>query len=244
MKPLERGGLRARLGGAGDRAAVLALRAAAFPRADGRPPGWEPLDESCLQCVVEAPDGRLLAAFRALILPSGRALEASYAAGFYDLSPLAAEPSPLVEMGRLCLTPDPRGWEALRLVWGAMTRIVEGAGAALMTGCPSFAGADWTRHRAALALLAARHLGPEALRPGGRAAEQVDYPALTGPMPDLRTAQAGLPPLLRSYLAMGGWVSDHAVADRELDTLHVFTCVAVAGVPAARAASLRAIEGS
>ena len=39
-------------------------------------------------------------------------------------------------------------------------------------------------------------------------------------------------------------VHHRMVADRELDTLHVFTCVAVAGVPAARAASLRAIEGS
>jgi L-ornithine Nalpha-acyltransferase len=36
-----------------------------------------------------------------------------------------------------------------------------------------------------------------------------------------------LPPLLRTYLGMGGWVSDHAVVDRELDTLHVFTCVEV-----------------
>ena len=42
---------------------------------------------------------------------------------------------------------------------------------------------------------------------------------------------------------MGGWVSNHAVADRELDTLHVFTCVEVDRVPAARAASLRAVAG-
>jgi hypothetical protein len=42
---------------------------------------------------------------------------------------------------------------------------------------------------------------------------------------------------------MGGWVSDHAVADRELDTLHVFTCVEVDRVPPARAASLRAVAG-
>ena len=55
--------------------------------------------------------------------------------------------------------------------------------------------------------------------------------------------QAGLPPLLRTYLGMGGWVSDHAVVDRELDTLHVFTCVEVDRVPAARAASLRAVAG-
>jgi L-ornithine Nalpha-acyltransferase len=33
------------------------------------------------------------------------------------------------------------------------------------------------------------------------------------------------------------------VVDRELDTLHVFTCVEVDRVPAARAFSLRAVAG-
>jgi putative hemolysin len=48
-----------------------------------------------------------------------------------------------------------------------------------------------------------------------------------------------MPPLLRSYLMMGGWVSDHAVIDAELDTLHVFTGVEIARVPEARARLLR-----
>lgn len=241
MQPLERGGLRARLATAADRAGVLALRAAAFPRADGRPPEWEALDDACQQVVVESA-GQVLAAFRVLVLPSGAALEQSYSARFYDLAPLQAEPRPIAEMGRLCLTPDPRAWEVLRLLWGAMTRIVDAAGAGLMIGCPSFWGADWQRHRAALSLLAADHLGPAGQRPGRRGAV-VDYPALCGPLTDRRIALAGLPPLLRSYLTMGGWVGDHAVADAELDTLHVFTCVAVDAVPAARAASLRAVAG-
>jgi putative hemolysin len=60
---------------------------------------------------------------------------------------------------------------------------------------------------------------------------------------DRRAALVALPPLLRTYLAMGGWVSDHAVVDRQLNTLHVFTCVEVDKVPAARAASLRAVAG-
>jgi len=33
------------------------------------------------------------------------------------------------------------------------------------------------------------------------------------------------------------------VVDRELDTLHVFTCVEVDRIPAARVASLRAVAG-
>ena len=40
---------------------------------------------------------------------------------------------------------------------------------------------------------------------------------------------------------MGGWVSDHAVIDRDLDTLHVFTGLAIAAIPPHRAAALRAL---
>ena len=40
-----------------------------------------------------------------------------------------------------------------------------------------------------------------------------------------------MPPLLRGYLSLGGWVSDHAVIDEDLDTLHVFTGVEIRNVP-------------
>jgi putative hemolysin len=43
-----------------------------------------------------------------------------------------------------------------------------------------------------------------------------------------------MPPLLRAYLSMGGWVSDHAVIDNKLNTLHVFTGLEVSKIPAAK----------
>jgi len=48
---------------------------------------------------------------------------------------------------------------------------------------------------------------------------------------------------LRTYLGMGGWVSDHAVIDRDLGTLHVFTGVEVAAIPDRRKRALRAMSG-
>ncbi len=61
--------------------------------------------------------------------------------------------------------------------------------------------------------------------------------------PDPRRAQAGLPPLLRTYLLMGGWVSDHAVVDDQLGTLHVFTGLEIAAIPPARQRLLRQVAG-
>ena len=42
-------------------------------------------------------------------------------------------------------------------------------------------------------------------------------------------------------LAMGGWVSDHAVIDRQMNTLHVFTGLEISAIPAARKRLLRAV---
>jgi putative hemolysin len=245
VKPLQRGGLVARLAeGPEDMRHVLAFRRAAFPRLDGLPEEDAQDALSAHVMVERAAGGGLLASFRVMLFGWGAGLAQGYAARFYDVAPLEGYAKPIAEMGRFCLAPGGVHPDVLRLAWGAMTRLVDDGQAGLMVGCTSFRGADWHRHRAALALLAAVHVGPAAHLPGRKAAEVVDYPALAGPMTDRRAALAGMPPLLRTYLAMGGWVSDHAVIDRGLDTLHVFTCVEVDQVPPARAASLRMIARS
>jgi len=55
----------------------------------------------------------------------------------------------------------------------------------------------------------------------------------------MKLALRHMPPLLRSYLVMGGWVSDHAVIDNELNTLHVFTGIEIKRVPPERARLMR-----
>ncbi len=42
---------------------------------------------------------------------------------------------------------------------------------------------------------------------------------------------------------MGGWVSDHAVVDQQMNTLHVFTGVEIGAIPPARKRLLRAVAG-
>jgi putative hemolysin len=226
--------------GGADMARIMALRAAAFPRRLGVEADAQ--DALSAHVMVEG-EGRLLGYFRVMLFGWGAGLAQGYAARFYDVAPLAGYARPIAEMGRFCLAPGGVHPDVLRLAWGAMTRIVDEGQAGLLVGCTSFRGADWEAHRPGLALLAEGHLGPTDHRPGRKAAEVVDFPRLAGPVTDRRAALAALPPLLRTYLGMGGWVSDHAVVDRELDTLHVFTCVEVDRVPRARAASLRAVAG-
>ncbi|MFN5996759.1 MAG: GNAT family N-acyltransferase [Paracoccaceae bacterium] len=241
MEPFQRGRLVARLAhGRADMARVMAFRAAAFPRVKGA----EEDDQDALSAHVMVEGGAgMLAYFRVMLFGWGAGLAQGYAARFYDVGPLSGYARPIAEMGRFCVAPGGVHPDVLRLAWGAMTKLVDEGQAGLLVGCSSFRGAGWEAHRAGLALLAAEFVGPREHLPGRKAAEIVNFPALAGPVRDRRASLAGLPPLLRTYLGMGGWVSDHAVVDRELDTLHVFTCVEVDRVPAARAASLRAVAG-
>lgn len=256
---LGRGGLVARQVGPNgtDPAAfcrLQAMRAAAFPILTAAPDDPavqhdDPLDAHAVQILIEPAGGQdaPLASFRVLMLPDAADLGSSYAARFYDLAPLAALQGALVEPGRFCLAPGLApglAADVLRLAWASITALVDASGAGTLIGCSSFAGADPAAHLPALTLLASHHLGPEALRPGRRAGQGLELLPLARPglEPAARRAGlAGLPPLLRSYLAMGAWVSDHAVIDPALNTLHVLTVLATSAVPAARASSLRQV---
>jgi putative hemolysin len=217
-------------------ARALALRQVCFRSARGQAgPEADRFDPVCQHYLIES-DGQPQATFRVMVFSNGAGLDRSYAAQFYDLARLAAYPAPVLELGRFCLHPKAsHPADTLRLAWAALTRLVDAHGVRLLVGCTSFEGADPTRHAAALALLRA-YPAPDALLPGPRA----NVIPLPESPPDF-AGSVSLPPLLRSYLAMGGWVSSHAVLDPDLDTLHVFTGLEVDRIPAARARALRAL---
>lgn len=238
MTPMALGRYRARQAGSPtDLAAVQALRARAFARPGGRDDDSH--DACCAHVLVETHDaGTPVACFRMADLGPADLVH-SYAARFYDLCGLGAHGGPMLEIGRFCLAPEWRDPDILRLAWAALATRVDDRGARLLFGCASFPGADPARHAAALAHLGARHLGPSGLRPARRAAETVALDSCS--TSDAKDGLRTMPPLLRTYLGLGGWVGDHAVIDRDMDTLHVFTAVEVARIPEARARSLRRV---
>ena len=226
-----------------DVTAAQALRHLCFVTGAGRAPLADGLDRDrfdplCRHVLIEDGFRRLVACFRLLPLSSGAEVGRSYAAQYYDLCGLQRFTGRLVEMGRFCVDPGLSDPDVLRVAWGALTRFVDATGVDMLFGCSSFAGVSPDLYRDAFGLLQARHLGPDQWRPGIRAAEVIRFaPAATDP----RRALLHMPPLLRTYLGMGGWVSDHAVVDRAMNTLHVFTGVEIAAIPAGRARALRAV---
>lgn len=180
--------------------------------------------------------GRVVACFRTKVFDDPQALLVSYSGRHYDLGPLSTLTGPFADIGRLAVGPGDGDPDILRMVWGMLARLVEAHHLRFLLGCTSFAGADPVQHASALSALCENHIGPAALLPCRKAGAAVDLNLIRQP-PDATR----IPPLLRSYLALGAWVSDHAVVDSHLDTLHVFTLLDIAAVPPARARVLRSI---
>lgn len=247
MMILARGGLAARLASDdADLKAAQRLRYSGFVAGRGaaaqgaRAAGLDAdrLDRICAHMLVEdRATGALICCFRMLPLRSGAEIGRSYSAQFYDLAGLRAYPAPMIEIGRFCVH---EAWRrepgVIRLAWMALAAHVEARGAGMLFGCSSFEGIDAGAYTDAFALLKARHLAPARWRPRAKAPKIFPFARrLRSRRPEMRRALMTMPPLLRAYLAMGGWVSDHAVVDEDLGTLHVFT-----GLEAARAARMRA----
>ncbi|MCL1627269.1 GNAT family N-acetyltransferase [Roseibaca sp. V10] len=192
---------------------------------------FDPLCQHML--VVEGDTPAALACARVRLL-DGPELDAGYSAQFYDLSPLASAGLRGLELGRVCIASDRRqDPDILRALLAGIALHAEAEKADLLLGCASFKGDDPARHAAALGWLKMRHIGPSALCPKKRDALAFDLPE-AGSLADQKMAMQSIPALLRLYLGLGGWVSDHAVRDPNLNTLHVFTAVEIARIPPAR----------
>ncbi len=182
--------------------------------------------------IEEARTGDLVCCFRLLPFESGAEIDTSYSAQFYDLAALRTFPDRVVEMGRFCVHPDHRKGEVLRTAWGAMTRYVDARQIKLLIGCSSFHGVDADTYSDVFALLKDHHLAPTHWLPRPKAANIFEFARkLSLRRADKIKGMRLMPPLLRGYLSMGGWVSDHAVIDHDMNTLHVFTGLEINRVP-------------
>lgn len=248
-KPLERGAYTARFAETGDDlTAAQRLRHLCFVEKAGRAPlqdgiEGDAFDALCDHVLVEDSLGRLVCCFRVHALASGAEIKASYAAQYYDLERLSGFSGALVELGRFCVDPAVLDGDVLRIAWGMLAAFVDSTGAQMLFGCASFAGTDPSLYGQAFDVLTDRHLAPDAFMPTPKASETVPFAKTASPVGVRSVALAQVPSLLKTYLSMGGWVSDHAVVDRDMNTLHVFTGLEIAKIPPARAAALRAIAG-
>lgn len=192
-------------------------------------------DDRCRHLMITDCSGALVATARYQIFSSGRETNMSYAAQSYDMVGLSRVDARMLELGRFCVARHMADVDVLRMAWAALTRIVDAEGIRYLFGCASFQGTDPAPYGMVFRHLACDHQGPDDLRPKSRGAQMIPLAEVDD------TGAEPMPRLLRSYLTMGGWVGAEATIDRDMQTMHVFTCLDVQSVPPSRARALRAL---
>lgn len=148
-----------------------------------------------------------------------------YSASEYDIKNVEAFDGTLLELGRSCVDPAYRTRSTLQILWQGIAAYVFKHNIGLMFGCASFPGTDPSAFAAQLSYLHHFHLAPENLRP--KALPELYHSMDLMPEQDInpRRAVAKMPPLIKGYLRLGGFVGDGAVIDHDFGTTDILIMV-------------------
>ncbi len=148
-----------------------------------------------------------------------------YTAGEYDIANLLAYPGEAMELGRSCIEADHRSGGTMQLLWRGIAEYVLAHDVGLMFGCASLPGVEPEALALPLSYLYHHHLAPPALRARALPERRVAMNVI--PVGDIspRRALHMLPPLIKGYLRLGGFVGEGAVVDHDFGTTDV--CVVV-----------------
>jgi putative hemolysin len=205
---------------------------AAKPSAEtaARKRDFDAFDAICDHLLVtneDRPDlpGKVVGTYRLLRRSVADVQGGFYSADEYDLTRLLNLEGEIMELGRSCVDVENRNRPTMQLLWRAIAAYVFQHDVTLMFGCASLPGADPGRLKLPLAYLHHFHLAPDALRPQALPDRYVDMDLLPREKIDVREALAALPPLIKGYLRLGGFVGRGAVVDQQFNTTDVSVVV-------------------
>jgi len=143
----------------------------------------------------------------------------------YDCSALLNYPHEIVEVGRSCVDSSYRSRGVMPIMWRGLAACVIQNDIRMFFGCASFPGTHPEDIGRALSYLHHYHLAPEPIRPRALPQHYVNMEMLPQSEVEVQAVLADLPPLIKGYMRLGGFVGDGAVVDRQFNTTDV--CVIV-----------------
>ncbi len=143
----------------------------------------------------------------------------------YDISVLESYPGEVLELGRSCVDPMSRSGAAMQLLWRGITQYVFFYDIGIMFGCASLPGVNPEDLKLPLSYLYHHHLAPPAIRARAVPERYVDMNLMPVEEVQINAARQALPPLIKGYLRLGGFVGDGAVVDHDFGTTDV--CIVV-----------------
>jgi len=163
--------------------------------------------------------------YRLIQREAARRIGHFYSSDEYDISRIEAVPGRILELGRSCVDNGYRNRSVMQLLWRGIAAYVFQHKIELMFGCAILPGIDPDALAPELTYLYYNHLAPVAIRPHALPHRYIDMRRLERDGLDPRVALTRLPPLIKGYLRLGGFVGDGAVIDPQFNTTDVAVVV-------------------
>lgn len=219
--------------------AALALRYRIFydemaakptPEMAARRHDFDSYDDVCDHLIVldrglgQTPDS-VVATYRLIRREAAAKCGRFYSESEFDVTPLLEMKGNILELGRSCVAEDHRNRATMQILWRGLTEYVMHHDIVVMFGCASLPGTDPSVLAVPLSYLHHNHLAPKELRPRALAERYQNMAVLAAPEVERKQALTALPPLIKGYLRVGGFVGDGAVIDHQFNTTDV--CIVV-----------------
>lgn len=168
-----------------------------------------------------APIDQVVGVYRVLRDDAAAKIGRFYSEDEYDLGVLKSSGRKLLELGRSCLHEDYRGGAAMFHLWNALAGYVAEHEIEVLFGVASFHGTDVEALAQPLSLLHNRHLAPADIRTSAQPDVFQHMDLISEDMIDRRAAMLAVPPLIKAYLRLGGFVGEGAYMDHAFNTTDV-----------------------
>jgi putative hemolysin len=197
----------------------------ANPEVQAQKRDFDIYDDACHHMLVidntKDADHKVVGTYRLLMRKNMEKVGQFYSETEYDLSKIKASDGELLELGRSCVEQPYRTRPVIQRLWQGIGSFIVERDIKRMFGCASFHGTNVAEHKHALSYLYHYHLAPEELRP--RALPELYQNMNLMPKEEVvpRAAINALPPLIKGYLRLNGYVGDGAVLDHAYNTCDV-----------------------
>jgi len=172
----------------------------------------------------EGPEG-IVGTYRLIRRVHAAKMGRFYSSAEYDVQKMIDFPGEVLELGRSCIAKDARNTATMQMLWRGIALYAYHYNVQAMFGCASFPGTDPQQHAQAMSCLYHHHLAPPEIRVRALESRYVNMEMLPRDGYDPRKAMARVPPLIKGYLRLGGYVGDGAVIDQQFNTTDVFVIV-------------------
>ncbi|EKE10115.1 MAG: hypothetical protein ACD_16C00079G0020 [uncultured bacterium] len=184
------------------------------------------IDDFCdVLLVIDHSQNRIVGTYRFMLREAAENYGNYYTSSEFDISKIIAFPGEIMELGRSCVQKAYRTKPTMQLLWRGIGAYIQQNNVDLCFGCGSFIGTDVDKYRQALAYLYHYHLAPPELRATALRIHHQEMDLIAKEQVNKKEAMSQLPPLIKGYLRLGGYVGDGAFIDEKFNSLDV--CVIV-----------------